>query len=156
VRTPEHENCRSDFNLNIKCVYRLMLRIVTAKFTFYWFISQCKMNVYIPQSLQAEYLSWNFTAIHVSNSNRQVTNVSLSYSRVTRPKPMPEDGLSLTSSLAVESIISSGPNPGQYLKLGYSLFTDCASIRLHTICVPDSHSKHARTYRGFLHILCLM
>lgn len=120
------------------------------------FISNGEMSVYSAM-LQAEYSSCSFTTIHVSNSNTTVQwPMSFSYSRGPRPKPPPEDRLSLTCSLAVESIISSGPNTGQYLKLVYSLFTSCASIRLQRICDPDNHSECVRTHRGLLHILCLM
>jgi hypothetical protein len=113
------------------------------------FISSCEMNVYSAK-LQAEYSSCNFTTIHVSDSNITVLwPVSFSYSRGPRPKPLPEDRLSLTCSFAVESIISSGPNTGQYLKSGYSLFTSCACIRQHTIYDPGNHSEDVRTCRGF-------
>jgi len=120
------------------------------------FVSNCEMKVY-SSKLQAEYSSCSFTAIHVSNSNITVQwSMSFSYSRGPRPKPLPENRLSLTCSLDMESVISSGPNTGQYVELGYSLFTSCTSIRLHTICDPDNHGEYVRTYRGLLNILYLM
>jgi hypothetical protein len=124
----------------------------------HFLISNCEMNV-----IFRECASWVFVMqfhhYNVSNSNITVQSpMSFSYSRDSRPKPLPEDRLSLTCNLAAESINSSGPNTGQYLKLGYALFTSCASIRLHTICDSDNQSEYVRTYvyRGLLNILYLM
>lgn len=137
-----------------------MLSITTKKFTFYWFVSCSYQSVkrkYIPRSCKLITCHVVFTTIHVGNSNITVHQpMSFSYSRGPRPKPLPEDRLSLPCSLALESIISSGPNKGQYLKLGYSLFTSCDNIRLHTNCDLNNHSEYVRTYMGLLHILCLM